>query len=59
MLALARQRCRGLPTVGLAAGDMTALALPDGSVDAAVALQSLAYVPDVGKRSLEGLCLSV
>lgn len=46
MLALARRRCRGLPAVGLTAGDMTALALPDGSVDAAVALQSLAYVPD-------------
>ena len=49
MLALARRRCRDLPAVGLAAGDMTALALPDGSVDAAVALQSLAYVPDVAR----------
>ena len=49
MLALARRRCGDLPGVGLAAGDMTALALPDGSVDAAVALQSLAYVPDVAR----------
>src|SRR3954469_25822973 len=59
MLALARGRCRGLargglgggasPAVGLAAGDMAALALPDSAVDAAVALQSLAYVPDVAR----------
>ena len=49
MLELARRRCGNLPAVKLAAGDMTALALPDGSVDAAVALQSLAYVPDVAR----------
>src|SRR3954452_5784347 len=49
MLALARRRCRGLPAVGLTAGDVTALPLPDGGVDAAVALQSLAYVPDVAR----------
>lgn len=49
MLALARRRCRGLPAVGLAAGDVTALPLPDAAADAAVALQSLAYVPDVAR----------
>src|SRR4051812_8050083 len=49
MLALARRRCQGLPAVELAAGDMTALALPDGAVDAAVALQSLAYVLDLAR----------
>ena len=51
MLTLALRRCRGLSAVGLVAGDMTALALPDGSVDAAVALQSLAYVPDVARAT--------
>jgi SAM-dependent methyltransferase len=54
MLALARARCAGLPAVELAAGDMAALdGLADGSVDAAVALQSLEYVPEVGRAVRE------
>ncbi len=47
MLALARARCAGLPAVELAEADMAAMGLPNGSLDAAVALQSLEYVPGV------------
>jgi SAM-dependent methyltransferase len=54
MLALARTRCAGLPVVELAAGDMAALDwLADSSLDAAVALQSLEYVPEVGRAVRE------
>jgi arsenite methyltransferase len=53
MLALARARCAGLPAVELAEGDMAAVGLPDGSLDAAVALQSLEYVPEVARAVAE------
>jgi len=53
MLALARRRCAGLPSVELVVGDMTALDLSDSSLDAAVAMQSLAYVPEVTRALAE------
>jgi ubiquinone/menaquinone biosynthesis C-methylase UbiE len=53
MLALARTRCADLPAVELAAGDMASLDLPDGALDAAVALQSLEYVPEAGRALAE------
>ena len=54
MLALAGTRCAGLPAVELAVGDMAAFdRLADGSVDAAVALQSLEYVPEVSRAIRE------
>jgi ubiquinone/menaquinone biosynthesis C-methylase UbiE len=53
MLGLARRRCAELPAVELVVGDMTALDLPDGSLDAAVALQSLEYVPEVARAMAE------
>ena len=53
MLGLARRRCAELPAVELIVGDMTALDLPDGSLDAAVALQSLEYVPEVARAMAE------
>lgn len=53
MLGLARRRCADLPSVELAMGDMTALDLPDGSFDAAVAMQSVAYVPEAARAVAE------
>jgi ubiquinone/menaquinone biosynthesis C-methylase UbiE len=46
MLGLAQRRCTGLLSVDLVKGDMAALHLPDGFFDAAVAMQSVAYVPE-------------
>jgi arsenite methyltransferase len=53
MLTLARRRCADLPSVETAIGDMTSLNLPDGSLDAVVAMQSLAYVPEVARALVE------
>ena len=53
MLGLARRRCAGLPSVELAIGDMTSLDLSDNSFDAVVAMQSLAYVPEVTRALAE------
>src|SRR5215204_3701354 len=49
MLALARRRCADLTSVELVTGDMTALDLLDGYLDATVVMQSLAYVPEVAR----------
>jgi arsenite methyltransferase len=53
MLTLARRRCADLSSVDLVVGDMAALDLPDGCLDAAVAMQSLAYVPQVAHALAE------
>ena len=54
MRTLARARCAGLSVVELASGDMAALdGLQDSSFDAAIALQSLEYVPEVGRAVSE------
>jgi arsenite methyltransferase len=46
MLALAERRCAGHPNVALREGDVLALPVEDGSVDAAVCVQVLEYVAD-------------
>ena len=47
MLALAARRCAGHDNVELREADATALAVDDGSFDAAVCVQVLEFVPDV------------
>ena len=53
MLRLAKERCANLVSVKLVTGDMTALQLRDNSFDAAVAVQSVAYVPEAGRALAE------
>jgi ubiquinone/menaquinone biosynthesis C-methylase UbiE len=48
MLAIARERCAELPNSVLLTGSATDLPVPDQSVDAAVAVQVLEYVEDIG-----------
>jgi SAM-dependent methyltransferase len=46
MLAVAQRRCEGHHNVELSEADVTALPVEDASVDAAVCVQVLEYVPD-------------
>jgi SAM-dependent methyltransferase len=52
MLAIAADRCAGR-SAAFRHADATSLPLPDGSFDAAVAVQVLEYVPDVGTALAE------
>lgn len=47
MLAVARERCAGLPNIGLHEGEATALPFGDASFDAVVSVQVLEYVGEV------------
>ena len=47
MLALAAARCRGLANVEFERGEATALPTPDASVDKALSVQVLEYVPEI------------
>ena len=53
MLALARHRCADLPWIEPVMGDITALDLPGNRLDGVVAMQSLAYVPEVERALAE------
>jgi arsenite methyltransferase len=46
MLTLAERRCAGRPNVALREGDVLALPVEDASVDGAICVQVLEYVPD-------------
>lgn len=52
-LAAARRRCAGLPNVELREGDATALPMPSSSVDGAISVQVLEYVPDIAAAVAE------
>lgn len=47
MLAVARERCADQPWVSFYQGDATDVPVPDGTFDAAAAVQVYEYVPDV------------
>lgn len=53
MLDLARRRCADRPWIEIGQGDATALSLPDESVDAALSVQVIEYVPAVDQAIRE------
>ena len=53
MLALAERRCAGRPNIELREGDVLALPVDDASVDAAICVQVLEYVPDATAALVE------